>query len=218
MTLGRIPVFPLPDVVLFPDTTLGLHIFEPRYRSMTEDALRSERLIAMAVLKPGGERDDQGNPEVYRTACAGVIESEARQPDGRYNIRLRGFARIEIDRFVQEQPYRIAAVRILADRNDADGSRVEQDRKRLLSACTSLLQEVSGESSRPVAIDLDVPFAVVVNTLCHSLALEPDIKQRLLELDDVGVRCRALIDILEERWKEIALAREIGGAGPHEVH
>ena len=58
---GRVPVFPLPDVVFFPDTTLPLHIFEPRYRRMTEDALRSDRLIAMAVLKPGWERDYQGS-------------------------------------------------------------------------------------------------------------------------------------------------------------
>jgi len=61
-TRGTIPVFPLPDLVFFPHATLPLHIFEPRYREMTEDALRGDRLIAMALLKPGWERAYDGNP------------------------------------------------------------------------------------------------------------------------------------------------------------
>ena len=204
---GRVPIFPLPDVVFFPDTMLPLHIFEPRYRRMTEDALRSDRLIAMAVLKPGWERDYQGNPEVYRTACAGVIEEEVRLPDGRFNIRLRGFARVRIGEFVQDQPYRVATVRRLDDRNGAEGADFEEDKRRLLVTCASLLQEVAGERSRPVAFDDDVPFSVVVNTLCQNLALEPALKQGLLEIDDLRARCRALSEILDQRWKEIALAQ-----------
>ena len=215
---GRIPVFPLPDVVFFPDTTLPLHIFEPRYRRMTEDALRSDRLIAMVVLKPGWERDYQGNPEVYRTACAGVIEDEVRLPDGRFNIRLRGFARVRIREFVQNQPYRIATVRRLEDRNGADGADVEEDKRRLLVTCASLLQEASGKTPRPVALDGDVPFNVVINTLCQSLALEPVLKQELLEIDDLRERCRALSEILEQRWKEIALARADEDGDTESVH
>ncbi len=215
---GRVPVFPLPDVVFFPDTTLPLHIFEPRYRRMTEDALRSNRLIAMAVLKPGWERDYQGNPEVYLTACAGVIEDEVRLPDGRFNIRLRGFARVRIGEFVQDQPYRVATVRRLEDRNGADGADVEEDKRRLLVTCAALLQEASGETPRPIAFDGDVPFKVVINTLCQSMALEPVRKQELLEIDDLRARCRALSEILDQRWKEIALARADKDGDSEAVH
>jgi hypothetical protein len=216
---GTVPVFPLPDVVCFPHATLPLHVFEPRYRRMTEDALRADRLIAMALLKPGWERDYDGNPEIHPIACAGVIEDEIRLPDGRFNIRLRGLARVEVQAFVQESPYRVASVKVLEDRNADDGPLVDREKRRLLASCASLLQEVSGRPGRPIALDSDVPFAVVVNSLCQSLEMDADVKQGLLALDDVVQRCGALIGILDRRWREIALRQGGRDAPPgHGVH
>ncbi len=202
---GTIPVFPLPDLVFFPHAVLPLHIFEPRYRKMTEDALRGERLIAMGLLNPGWEKDYDGHPDIAPLGCAGLIEDEVRLPDGRFNIRLRGLARIEFLSFVQESPYRIARVRVLEDRNDQDGPQVEEDKKRLLAVCAGLLQEFSGRDSQAFALDSALPFAAAVNALCQSLAMETREKLALLGLDDVRERCRGLLGILEERWREIAL-------------
>ena len=202
---GRIPVFPLPNVVLFPHVTLPLHIFEPRYRTLTEEALRGDRLIAMAQLKPGWEREYEGAPEVFPIGCAGIIEEEARLPDGRFNIRLRGLSRVEFREFVQEAPYRVAVVRVLSDLNEDGGAEVEEERRRLLGSCASLLQEMSGRPGHALAIENDVPLAAVVNSLCQNLSLEPEIKQRLLETGDVVLRCRDLVSILDRRWREIAL-------------
>jgi len=202
---GTIPVFPLPDLVFFPHASLPLHIFEPRYRKMTQDALRGERLIALALLNPGWERDYDGNPAIAPLGCAGLIEDDVRLPDGRFNIRLRGLARIEFLSFVQESPYRIARVRVLEDRNDQDGPQVEEDKKRLMAVCAGLLQEFSGRDSQAFALDNAMPFAAAVNTLCQSLAMEPREKIALLGLDDVRDRCRGLLGILEERWREISL-------------
>ena len=202
---GTIPVFPLPDLVFFPHASLSLHIFEPRYRKMTQDALRGERLIALALLNPGWERDYDGNPAIAPLGCAGLIEDDVRLPDGRFNIRLRGLARIEFLSFVQESPYRIARVRVLEDRNDQDGPQVEEDKKRLMAVCAGLLQEFSGRDSQAFALDNAMPFAAAVNTLCQSLAMEPREKIALLGLDDVRDRCRGLLGILEERWREISL-------------
>jgi uncharacterized protein len=204
-TRGRIPVFPLPNVVFFPHAALPLHIFEPRYRAMIEDALRGDRVIAVALLKPGWEDRYHGSPDVCSIACAGLIEEEARLPDGRFNIRLRGLSRLEILEFVQDQPYRVAAVRLLQDLNEDGGVGREEEKRRLLNACASLLQEVSGQPGRPFAIDGDIPLASVVNSLCQNLSLEPRIKQGLLETGDVILRCRSLIDVLNSRWQEIAL-------------
>lgn len=200
-----VPVFPLPDLVFFPHASLPLHIFEPRYREMTEDALRGDRLIAMALLKPGWENGYDGAPDIFPLACAGLIEEEARLPDGRFNIRLRGVARVEVLSFERESPYRVARVRVLDDRNELDGPGVQEDKKRLLASCAGLLQEISGRVSRPLALDSDVPFAAVVNTLCQSLAMEAQLKMTLLALDDVRERCRLLVDVLQKRWREIAL-------------
>lgn len=216
---GTIPVFPLPDLVFFPHASLPLHIFEPRYRQMTEDALRGERLIAMALLETGWEQGYDGNPVILPLGCAGLIEEEVRLPDGRFNIRLRGLARIEFLTFVQTSPYRIARVRVLEDRNDRDGPQVEGDKKRLLAVCAGLLQEFSGRDSQAFALDSGLPFAAAVNTLCQSLAMETPAKMALLRLDDVRERCRGLLEILEERWRQIAL-RQADRRGPsgRDVH
>ena len=91
-----LPLFPLPNVVLFPNVFLPLHIFEPRYREMVADALASDRMIGMVLLRPGWERDYEGRPPVYPIGCSGVITHVERLADGRYNIVLRGLERFRI--------------------------------------------------------------------------------------------------------------------------
>jgi len=215
---GTVPVFPLPGLVLFPHAAVPLHIFEPRYRVMIEQALEGDRLIAMALLKPGWEQDYDGNPDVFPLACAGLIEEEARLPDGRFNIRLRGLTRVEILSFASASPYRVARVRVLDDRNDVDGPGVDEDKKRLLASCAGLLQEMSGRVSGPLVLDSDIPFAAVVNTLCQSLAMEPPLKMSLLGVDDVRERCRRLVQLLDERWREIAMRSAGGGPEGENLH
>ena len=64
-----VPVFPLPTVVLFPHAVVPLHIFELRYRTMVRDALSGERVIALALLKPGWEREYHASPEFHALGC-----------------------------------------------------------------------------------------------------------------------------------------------------
>ena len=75
-----IPIFPLPDVMLFPGATRPLHIFESRYREMVADALEGDRLIGMVLLQPGYEADYTGRPPVYPVGCIGVIRRGHRAP------------------------------------------------------------------------------------------------------------------------------------------
>src|SRR5258708_20153721 len=96
-----LPLFPLPNVVLFPNVFLPLHIFEPRYREMITDALASDRMIGMVLLRPGWERDYEGRPPIYPIGCTGVLTHHERLADGRYNLVLRGIERFPI---VQQAP------------------------------------------------------------------------------------------------------------------
>ena len=80
MLPSTIPIFPLPNVVLFPSVCLPLHIFEPRYRHMLADALSGDRIIGMALQKGGGEPGD-GPPPVYDIGCAGLVSHAERLPD-----------------------------------------------------------------------------------------------------------------------------------------
>ena len=110
-----LPLFPLPNVVLFPNVFLPLHIFEPRYREMVADALSTDRLIAMMLLRPGWERDYEGRPPVYSVGCSGVITHAEKLPDGRFNIVLRGVERVRLLEEDRARNYRRGLVEPLGE-------------------------------------------------------------------------------------------------------
>src|SRR5882724_1016968 len=93
---GMARLFPLPNLVCFPQVVQPLHIFEPRYRAMTADALDGDKRIALVLPKPGWEADYEGRPAVHRVACLGKIVADQKLADGRYNLLLRGTTRIRI--------------------------------------------------------------------------------------------------------------------------
>src|SRR5262245_4682668 len=93
---GKARLFPLPNLVFFPQVMQPLHVFEPRYRQMTADALEGDRLIALVLPKPGWEGDYMGKPLLHDVACIGRIMAEQLLEDGRYNMLLRGLARVRI--------------------------------------------------------------------------------------------------------------------------
>lgn len=103
----ELPVFPLPNAVLFPGTTLPLHVFEPRYRQMIEDVLRHGRWIAVALLRPGYEADYEGNPEFHEVAGAGCLVRSNRLEDGRFEIVLEGRARVRLTEIPSARLYRM---------------------------------------------------------------------------------------------------------------
>src|SRR5262245_15215325 len=111
---GIARLLPLPNVVLFPKVMLPLHIFEPRYRQMTGDALAGDRLIGMVLLRPGSEAGDEGKPALSPVACLGRIVAEQLLEDGRYNLLLRGLSRVRIvEELEQQKLYRMARVELL---------------------------------------------------------------------------------------------------------
>src|SRR5271166_4788446 len=93
---GTVRLFPLPNLVLFPHVMQPLHIFEPRYRQLTADALAADRLITLALLRPGWEADYDGKPAIHPVACIGRVVAEQRLDDGRFNILLRGLSRLRV--------------------------------------------------------------------------------------------------------------------------
>src|SRR3954469_21701812 len=119
-----LPLFPLPNVVLFPNVFLPLHVFEPRYREMVADALPSDRMIGMVLLPPGWDRAYEGRPPIYPIGCSGVMTHVERLPDGRYNIVLRGLERFRVLEEDHERSYRRAVVEPLHEtalsRDDRD--------------------------------------------------------------------------------------------------
>src|SRR6266849_2978587 len=101
-----IPVFPLPNVVLFPGVPLPLHICEPRYRDMVREAADGHEVIGMALLRGDWQPRYDENPEIFDTGCAGKIVNVESLPDGRYNILLHGLREFTIRRHMFEKSYR----------------------------------------------------------------------------------------------------------------
>src|SRR6478735_6508365 len=162
MLPATIPIFPLPNVVLFPNVFLPLHIFEPRYRAMLADALAGDRIIGMTLLQPGFEADYEGRPAVYPIGCAGVITHSERLPDGRSNLVLRG---IEKFRIVEEDPsreYRLARGEPLPETaNDNDRKLLKQRRHRLEALLVAAIERGGADPRFPAAI----PDEDLVNAL-----------------------------------------------------
>src|SRR5471032_3298722 len=130
-----LPLFPLPNVVLFPNVFLPLHIFEPRYREMVADALASDRMIGMVLLRPGWDQDHEGRPAIYSIGCSGVLTHTERLPDGRYNLVLRGIERFRIVREDDARSYRRARIDPLVDRplDPVDRAVIQQQRSKIES-------------------------------------------------------------------------------------
>src|SRR5262245_62011941 len=140
-----LPIFPLPNVVLFPNVFQPLHIFEQRYREMVADALATDRLIGMVLLRPGWESDYEGRPPVYPIGCSGVITHVERLNDGRFNLVLRGVERFRIMREDQSRLYRRAVVEPLNEQalTSLDREAVRRQRTKL----ESLLAPAVGTSA-----------------------------------------------------------------------
>ncbi|MGB2717929.1 MAG: LON peptidase substrate-binding domain-containing protein [Vicinamibacterales bacterium] len=194
MLPSEIPIFPLPNVVLFPNVFLPLHIFEPRYRQMVADALAGDRIIGMVLLRPGWEGNYEGRPPVYPIGCAGLVTHAEPLTDGRYNIVLRGLEKFRILEEESGHDYRIARVQtIMEGINDADRASMRVERRRLEAL---LVPQPEGRGS-----DAKVPPSMadedLVNALAQYLELEPVEKQALLEREGLLARCRSLIELLE---------------------
>jgi len=188
-----IPIFPLPNVVLFPNVFLPLHIFEPRYRAMVQDAIESDRIIGMVLLRPGFEADYAGRPPVYPIGCAGLITHSETLPDGRFNIVLRGLEKFRMVGEADGHPYRLAHIEALAERSEGDRSITNQHRQRLESLLRAAVEHRGVEPKLPP----NVSDPDLINALAQYLALEPIERQALLECDGVLSRCGALIELLE---------------------
>jgi Lon protease-like protein len=205
MTRPLLPLFPLPNVVLFPGVPLPLHIFESRYRAMVADALEGDRRIVMVLLKPGFEADYEGRPPIFPIGCSGVIVHAAKLDDGRYNIVLNGLDRVRVIEEDHERPYRLALVEAQPDApSDADETTAVRAIRARLETFAGV-KDLPKDAAQRVMEMTNTDF---VHTMAMALDLEPVEKQAVLEQATLGLRAQALVDLLEmHRLAENAQAR-----------
>jgi uncharacterized protein len=201
-----IPVFPLPNVVLFPGVFLPLHIFEPRYRAMTRDALAGDRIIGISLLRPGFEADYERRPPIYPVGCAGVISHSERLADGRFNVVINGLSKYRVRDELDGGEYRQARIEALSEPLSRDErATLERLRPRLETSLVDALK----------AADVQIPDTLadvdLVHALCQYMQFSPAERQALLECESASSRAHALIDLLE---MQALLARHPGSGLP----
>lgn len=198
---GQARLFPLPGFVLFPGVVHPLHIFETRYRQMIADALDGDRLIAMALLRPGWEADYHGMPAIHPVVCLGKILSEQRLEDGRFNILLQGMCRARVlEEEDSDRLYRVASVDVLTEVEPISLLKERRLRKQLAKQIPrwfashpqliEQLRELAGS---------DLPLGPLCDILSFALPLDAEVKQRQLQELDVVRRGRRLLARMKEQ-------------------
>ncbi|MEM6371258.1 MAG: LON peptidase substrate-binding domain-containing protein [Pseudomonadota bacterium] len=193
---GTIPVFPLPGALLLPRSRLPLHIFEPRYLQMMDDALKTPgRLIGMVQPNEVAGRSGSG---LHTIGCAGRITQFSETEDNRYLITLSGISRFRVLSEVEGfTPYRRCDVSW--DGFSRDQGKTEEDQTfdrhgfldllgryfdaRSLSADWETLKEADDE--------------LLINSLSMMLDFDPEDKQALLEAPSLGTRRETLVTLIE---------------------
>jgi len=187
--LTRMPLFPLPNVVLFPNASLRLHIFEERYRAMTRDILAGERFLAMGLIVEGASPADE-RPAVEPVAGVGEVVMAHELPDGRFNLVVRGYARVRIgEELASDRPYRMVSATVLPDLPVADPGELqdaEQSLRVLIGQLADAIPE-GGEPLRQIIAGLETP-AALANVAAAELIADLAARQRLLETRDVAKR------------------------------
>ncbi|MBL7021239.1 MAG: LON peptidase substrate-binding domain-containing protein [Nitrospinaceae bacterium] len=205
-----IPIFPLPSTVFYPGTPLPLHIFEPRYRQMTADALEGERKIGMVLLKPNWEEAYFDRPELFSIGCVGNIEKEIRHPDGKYNFTLVGLRRFRIVREVEGKLYRLAKIDLLEEKNEQEiGEAPNATRDGLIDSYREFISLIPESNSLKEEPDwnLGEKLSQFVDRFAYRLDLSLEQKQSFLEELDVLRRADFLHSFLKMKIDLVHLSK-----------
>lgn len=203
---GKVRLFPLPNLVLFPHVMQPLHIFEARYRDLLEDALTDDRLIAMAVLTPGWEKNYEGRPPLYSMACLGRVTTHYHLADGTYNVLVLGLQRVKLVRELNPvHRFREAQVELCEDfypvQPVAHHKNVQQRLHDALLRILPMLPEAHEQLDQ--LLGNDVPLGVLTDVISYMLDIDQASKQSLLSEVDVYRRAELLLAHLSEASAEV---------------
>jgi Lon protease-like protein len=206
---GLARVFPLPNLVMFPNVMQALHIFEPRYRAMFEEALEDDRLIALGSLAPGWEQHYDGRPPLRPTACLCRIATHQRTAEGTYNVLVLGVRRL---RLVRELPpkklFRVVESEILDEfeSDDAPAGEAAALQRRLLDAFKRSMPKVPDASAQlDQLLGSQITLGMLTDIVAYTIDLDLETKVRLLNECDIFARTRQLLEAIAARPDEAFL-------------
>ena len=198
-SVRELPLFPLPDVVLFPQQLLPLHIFESRYRMLLQTVLETDKRFGIVRINPeNGEMADIG-------CCAEVLQHQTTE-DGRSYIVSLGQQRFRLLNITRETPYRTAMVSWLEDEPVADAEALNSLRDKVSEALNDVVQLTSKLQNREVELPDDLPdlpreLSFWISAHLDQAASE---QQNLLELTDTQERLSQQFEMLDHTRRQLA--------------
>lgn len=217
----RVPLFPLSNVVLFPEARVPLHIFEKRYRQMMESALEADRTLGMVTVLPEHHGAMGGDPPIFPIGCAGFIAAHQKLADGAYDLVLQGTRRFRI---LDEDPpggsrlFRVAQVEWIGEPpSEPDPVQVRDRRRRVIDMLETLARRATGGDAVEIEADrlAQLDDSTFTNALCAAIGLSAVEKQGLLEANGVSERLERLESVLE--FHVVSLGAP-AGEGPSRLH
>jgi ATP-dependent Lon protease len=197
IAVRELPIFPLPEVVLFPGRPLPLHVFEFRYRIMMNTVLESDRRFGVLMW------DQENNRPANVGCCAEIIQFQ-RLPDDRMKILTVGQQRFRVLEYVRDKPYRVGLVEWIEDHPpEKNLVPLAQDVGQLLQDVVRLSVKLTGQDIElPETMpDLPVELSYWVASNLYGVA---DEQQALLEMQDTGDRLEREVEILTSTRNHLA--------------
>jgi ATP-dependent Lon protease len=200
LAVRELPLFPLPDVVLFPQEVLPLHIFEPRYRMMLRTVMAEDRRFGIVRWDPQKQRMAEVG------CCAEILHCQT-QEDDRSNIVTLGQQRFRVLDIVRDAPFRVGLVSWIEDQSGADHNELEtlaQEVSRALHDVVELTGKLIGKPAN-LPTDLpDLPRELSFWIGAHLGGPVADHQQALLEITDTGERLRREFNLLDQTRRQLA--------------
>lgn len=192
--LSALPLFPLPQAVLFPGAVLPLHVFEPRYKAMIRDCLASHRALSVVQITDPDARDERRPPAIAKIAGLGVIIEHAELSEGRFNILVRGRARVRLEELPFVPPYRTARATLL---ESEETGIAERDVTAMIANATAFVALIR---ERDKDFDFRLPKSAspgaVADVCAHHLIIDAGERQSILETLDLPARVQRVTETL----------------------
>lgn len=196
--VGRVRLFPLPELVVFPHAMQPLHIFEPRYCDLLTDALASDRLIAMATVIGGLPAALNAQPRLHPTLCIGRIVSHVETEGGTHNILLIGAKRARIrHELATNRSFRMADIDVAVDIPPPSQTVAKRLKTEVLNAFSAVIPEnATVQQNLHELMSSQMGLSAITDIIAYTLPLGTPAKLQLLDLNDVGERATLLVELL----------------------
>lgn len=210
-SLKRVPLFPLPGVVLFPGAILPLRVFEPRYLRLLNDALSSDKLIGMPQIKPSPAylTNPNATPDLHGVLGVGLIVAQDQLSDGTWHIALLGQGRYRLEGEVPHQPYRIGEVRPVEEQLP----HTPQQCQTLAALQATMLQtaerligrtmEAEAQQQLREALHQRRDAGALSDMLASIFVQDSALRQALLESSDVLTRVRLVHAVMRKLGERV---------------